>query len=345
MSEFQFDKGRRRVKECPCGKRNSDGKFVPYIGFMDKGYCHSCDRTFLPDIKHFKTETMPTFGKKEKEKDISFVQVELVERSMANYERNSFWNWLRELFGRDEAIALAERYKIGTSNHWEKCGASIFWYCDSNGSYRSGKIMLYGKDGHRVKEPFVHCNWIHTVSKMNDFHFSQCFFGEHLLSNQENSDKAVVIVESEKTAIIASVYFPNVIWLACGGSTGLTESKCSILKARNVVLHPDLGKFELWNKKAEDLRKICASVKVSDYLERQASDEDRQGGFDIADYLIRFPVSTFVEQKSASVETIQSQDCEIDSPQSIAMMGRYEFVEIILPFRFKGYEKYDGMKL
>ena len=39
LPELKFDKKRFRVKLCPCGKDNKDGKFVPYVGFENKGYC------------------------------------------------------------------------------------------------------------------------------------------------------------------------------------------------------------------------------------------------------------------------------------------------------------------
>ncbi|MBK9025621.1 MAG: hypothetical protein IPL69_17065 [Saprospiraceae bacterium] len=46
-------------------------------------------------------------------------------------------------------------------------------------------------------------------------------------------------MESEKTAIIASVYLPQFTWLASGGKAGLTKDKLEVLKGRNVNLYPD----------------------------------------------------------------------------------------------------------
>lgn len=288
MINLEFNRNRKHVLCCPCGKSNADGKFVPYRGFEDKGYCHSCGETFLPSSPHIQFEELPTYGSKHKE--ISTIKPELIELSMCNYDRNIFFRWLTTIVGSNTAVNLCNLYKIGTSNHWQKQGATIFWYCDSFGKCRSGKIMLYDDDGHRVKKPFEYCNWVHTVAKMDGFNFSQCFFGEHLLSKPENTDKTIVVVESEKSAIVASVYLPEFVWIACGGSTGLTVTKCQVLQGKHIILYPDLGKFDAWSEKAEYLRSICASVNVSDYLEQQVSDEDREEGFDIVDYLIQFPV-------------------------------------------------------
>ncbi len=70
-------------------------------------------------------------------------------------------------------------------------------------------------------------------------------FGEVLLSIYPN--KMVALVESEKTAIIASVYFPDFIWIATGGSDGCKWTQrgvCKVLEGRSVILYPDLGFFE-----------------------------------------------------------------------------------------------------
>ncbi|MBK7097579.1 MAG: hypothetical protein IPH58_03420 [Sphingobacteriales bacterium] len=54
MKEYQkleFDKKRFRIKHCPCGKSNKDGKFIPYKGLDNCGYCHSCGKTFYLNCK------------------------------------------------------------------------------------------------------------------------------------------------------------------------------------------------------------------------------------------------------------------------------------------------------
>ena len=64
--------------------------------------------------------------------------------------------------------------------------------------------MLYSpKTGKRSKEPYHAPNWVHKVLNLPEFSLQQCFFGEHLL---KGNTKPVAICESEKTAIIASVY-------------------------------------------------------------------------------------------------------------------------------------------
>lgn len=42
--------------------------------------------------------------------------------------------------------------------------------------------MLYNPTtGKRIKEPYNHVTWVHSVLHKEDYNLKQCFFGEHLL--------------------------------------------------------------------------------------------------------------------------------------------------------------------
>ncbi len=293
LPKLELDKKRFRVKSCPCGRSNKDGKFVPYTGYENKGYCHSCGETFLPElIKSEQWNTSPPKAYSNRrtiapnQKQVSFIPVEVFKDSLKNHETNHFVKYLIELFGIEVTNELISKYFIGTSNHWP--GATVFWQIDIIGKIRTGKIMLYNTDtGKRVKEPFNHIQWVHKLIDYPEFELKQCFFGSHLLHNKT---KPVAIVESEKTAIIASVYLPQFIWLSVGGVDGLNTEKCSVLKGRNVTLFPDLNRFENWSTKAKEL---LVNVSVSDLLERKATEAERKQGLDLADYLIKFDYKDF----------------------------------------------------
>lgn len=228
-------------------------------------------------------ETIYKPHRKKQDKPSSFIPADLLKQSLKGYENNNFTEYLASLFGKTVTSELISRYYIGTSKHWN--GATVFWQIDTNGKIRTGKIMLYSPaNGKRIKKPFSHITWVHSAMKLSDFNLKQCFFGEHLLKGNQ---KPVAIVESEKTAIIASVYLPDFIWLAAGSSSNLKEAKFKVLQGREVILYPDLNCFEKWQEKAEQLSHI-ATIAVSDILERSASDEEKTNGFDLADYLVNF---------------------------------------------------------
>jgi hypothetical protein len=150
--------------------------------------------------------------------------------------------------------------------------------------------MLYNSTtGKRVKEPYNHITWVHKLIQQSDFDLKQCFFGEHLLVDKT---KPVAIVESEKTALIASVYLPQFIWLAVGSLTNLNADKCQVLKGRIVTLFPDLNGFEKWSDKAAELSHM-AKFMISDLLELKATETEKKKGLDLADYLIRFVYNDF----------------------------------------------------
>ena len=212
---------------------------------------------------------------------VSFIPNDVFKGSLKGYETNHFVTFLIGLFGEDVTSGLISKYYIGTSKHWDN--ATVFWQIDRIGNLRTGKIMLYNPNtGKRVKEPFNHIQWVHTVLKQQDYNLKQCLFGEHLLKDK---NKPVAIVESEKTAIIASVYLHQFIWVAAGSLTNLNAERCNVLRGRKVVLFPDLKAFDKWSKKANELSNIT-NFKVSDLLERKAFEIDKQKGYDIADVLM-----------------------------------------------------------
>ncbi len=122
----------------------------------------------------------------------------------------------------------------------------------------------------------------------------------------------VAIVESEKSAIIASIIMPELIWLAAGGIQGLSIEKCKVLKGRNVILYPDFGAYEKWTEKAKILNSLSPTnsqeihflsphgestrrgievregfnVRYSTVLKNSSTPVAKANGLNIADYLI-----------------------------------------------------------
>lgn len=278
LLELKFDRKRSRVKHCPCGKSNRDGKFVPYAGHDDKGFCHSCEKKFLPDREQEIKRFVP-----KPEVPTSFIHIDTFKSSLSGYEKNTFVLFLHETFGPELTNLVVARYFIGST----KKGATIFWQIDTSGKIRSGKIIQYDTTGHRSKD--VSPIWVHTELRLSHYNLKQSLFGAHLL---KGNSKAVAIVESEKTACISSLYFPEFLWLACGGIDGLKTEKMTALKGHSVILFPDVQGFEQWTEKAKELSPIL-EIKVSDLLERKATKEERRGKLDLADYLLRYKIEDF----------------------------------------------------
>ena len=111
-----------------------------------------------------------------------------------------------------------------------------------------------------------------------------CFY--HLLSSDQQ--RPVALVESEKSALISSFYLPQYLWIASGGKNGaFNRDAMSVLRNRRVLLFPDLGATDYWNSKMEIIRSLGIEVSLFDFMERNATKEERDAGYDIADFLLR----------------------------------------------------------
>jgi hypothetical protein len=214
----------------------------------------------------------------------SYMDETLVEKSMNHYSGSKLFQFLSSQFGEAESLRLMELYRVGTANHWQ--GSTVFWQTDANGRVRTGKIMLYNPaTGRRIKKPHNHITWVHSIIHKEGFNLKQCYFGEHLLPT--DNTKPVAIVESEKSALIASSYLPQYLWIASGGKNGcFREENLSVLKGRNVVLFPDLGATDDWSARISTMERMGITVKIFDYLEKSATPEQQKDGFDIADFLL-----------------------------------------------------------
>lgn len=298
--------GNRSRNTCPnCGKRF---EFVRYVDTATNeeiaenvGRCnreincgyHYTPRQYYEDNKGFvdlpkRDQFNGTIKPVQPVKPVEYLPYDLLEKTMKGYENNKFFQFLISLFREDVAMQLADSYYLGSSVHWP--GANIFWQIDVYGNLRQAKIMLYEPyTGRRVKDGE---DKVFFAGKkiLNNYeaNLQQCFFGEVLLTM--NKKKRVAIVESEKTAMIASIYFPQCIWLATGGSHGCkwtTPEVCRVLERREVILFPDLGYFEKWQAKADQVRsQVTCKLVVSDLLEKNGTDQQRAGGWDLADYLL-----------------------------------------------------------
>jgi len=303
-------KGKDTRYLCPNCKQK-DRSFARYINRYTREYLHpnvgkcnhdnSCNYHYRPK-EYFKDNNIP-FDKKEyipqqkliknPQPETSYIDESIFKKTLQGYEKNNFVQWLIKIVGDEVITRTIELYNIGTSKHWY--GANIFWQVDINGKVHTGKIMQYNaQTGKRVKEPYNKLTWVHSLMRLPKFTLKQCFFGEHLM---KDNNKTVAVTESEKSAVISSIYFPEYTWIACGGLEGLNIDKCKVLRGKRVILFPDANCFEKWNKKAKQLRTFCKGVFVSDFIEKNATGKERQSGIDIADILVRFSPFEFINIK------------------------------------------------
>lgn len=233
-------------------------------------------KRFNIDLENNNFVFTPKIKEAEPVKQPNFIHPNEMLNSKAGIEETTLYQFLLTKFTIEQVDTVFNKYHIGQNLGW-----IIFWQIDVNTYIRSGKYIKYKLDGHRDKEQRT--TWHHSATKeykpvYPDFNLVQCFFGEHLIL--DDIRKPIAIVESEKTALIASILMPKYIWLACGSKNGLNDLKCAVLSNRNVTLFPDVGCYAEWLEQAKYFNFNCSNM-----IENIATENDK--GLDIADFLLR----------------------------------------------------------
>lgn len=252
----------------------------------------------------------------------SYHHPELIDKFFVkNPVSDHFSTFLKSFFNLKDYERVKKDYRItGTNLKWNH--STIFWQIDEDKNIRCAKLMLYDPDtGKRIKKPYNHINWLHSAMKLKDFHIDQCLFGLHL--SQEQPDKDVAIVESEKTAIIMSIVMPDFIWMATGGSGNLNLEKLKPIKQRNIILYPDKGEFENWQAVEQEAKKTKFKISTSDILEHT----DLPSGKDLADYFL-LTYDPIKETNCEQPEQVKSETNESDDIRKRIEANRNEIAEI-----------------
>jgi hypothetical protein len=299
--DLKFDKKRDYTMTTPCcGKSNRDGKFVNYKNLPKQyGYCHSFGKTSLPPTqymdekgntyswdeqqqkaiqdcntwsstcitkRHTLTGNGSNMGLKQQflsykppkiSKTIDFKVIQLSYKSDYN---NNFKAFLHQKYVDYDVCSALKMYYIGTS----KQNYTVFWYINRYGKPQKSKEVLYQSNGKRT-------NKFRVPYKNNEEHYF-CLFGEHLLAN---NTKPIILVESEKTAVICSMVFPKFTWLAYSGINGLTYDKLYALRNKEIVIIPDISRnaIEAIKKKKIDFQYLDIKAKIFDLTEGKTDEE------------------------------------------------------------------------
>ncbi|SIS84563.1 hypothetical protein SAMN05421789_108120 [Kaistella chaponensis] len=206
---YNLDPSSKKYK-CPnCGKfslvifiDSETGEIMEHYGRCDReskcGFFHHPSKDGFQNSKSSTVLDLSTY-----EFFASFHKNDLVEIAMKN--DNNFLKYLRFLVGINKAKEVQEKYKIGTLPEFNN--GTIFWQIDEQKKVKAGKVIQYFETGKRTKN----ITWMHQFLKKKnailDFNLSQCLFGLHLI--KEDKSSVIALVESEKTACIMSVIFPE----------------------------------------------------------------------------------------------------------------------------------------
>ena len=305
MNEDQFEPRQKRyqmAKECPCGKSNKDGKFSPFKGqeqgFAKYGKCHSCDQVFLPPNTHDQNQIGSTTQK--------YIDPDILTQSMSAYDKTNFYKYCVCIFPEQVVRQVFLSMFIGGAMD----GATVFWLVDSKGRVCQPKNIFYGTDGKRDKSkpPMVPAQY-----KGGEGYFP-CAFNAYNTSVQE--EDVIAVVESEKTAALCTLAFPNldITWISGGGATAMSGDKAHEIRERQVLILYDAD--EAGREGAAKLdhllkKKKCQVLQVDPF-------EDLTNGYDLADFIADYHNSEekmnwmrkFLQDKINSMSSSESLDYE-----------------------------------
>jgi hypothetical protein len=250
-----------------------------YLKNSNIHYLNNESKYFNIDNKPFFNEFSNCFYNAKKEPTYHSLEI-LDTLYNAENTNDNFTDYLKTIFTPDEVFKASTNYFLtGANYYWSN--ATLFWQIDHKEQIHACKIMLYNSyTGKRIKEPYNHINWLHNTLKEPEFNLKQCLFGLHLINTDYH--KEIAIVESEKTAIIMSIFLPQFIWIATGSKSNFKLELLQPLKKRKCIAFPDKGEFENWNTKASVLNKEGFKIAVSNLLEKTTY----KNGFDLADYYL-----------------------------------------------------------
>lgn len=315
--QLKFNPKRNLKLTTPCCNRNNlDGKFTNYLNLQDKyGYCHSCGKATLPLTKHkdengtdyywnenlqkFEHVAMPlqnscngiatkhnivarnTENVAIISKTIKYIPESTIWLYFHTIPENNLLQYLCKTYGKEKVEDAKETYIIGTN----KDGGTVFWNINSDLKVQKAKISYYNENGKRTNQ--------FKVPYKNEDGYYACLFGEHLINDGLKGLKTIILVESEKTAIVGYIHFPEYIWAAYCGINGLTENKLKPLIGHTVLIIPDMSvnAVNTIYEKIPLLLAIGINVKIWDMTEGKTDEELKNEGIynnDLEDMFRKF---------------------------------------------------------
>ena len=309
--ELEFDKKRYKDIITPCcNKNNKDSKFVSFKNHPKQyGYCHSCGVTTLPEInqetyyniqRNGNTMGDNTSQNCNTNKSVAkkYIDFKAIKLSIERNTDNKLLTYLYAKYPSEKVNDAINLYYIGSS----KKGACIFWYINREQKVQKSKHVWYKSNGKRTD--------YFKVPYKNDEGYKFCLFGEHLL---DQDDKPIILVESEKSAIICSIEFPEYKWLAYSGLNGLTNEKIKALSDRQVMIIPDISEnaVQVIENKDNTLREHNIDYKIVDLTEGKDDNQLKQEGLyneDVADILLRDQNSENQDKPKGEQEKLKDED-------------------------------------
>lgn len=244
-------------------------------------------RPTLPTAR--KPEAVESKQPQEPQLEPFYIPDEMLAQGEARVRETGFYKFLCRYWDKSEVEEVLKLYRVGASTKYNRKGALAvsFPMINRQGFCRDCKIMMIDPEtgSSHLKKPngedFKLVNWALTIKGLQDRRSPvYVYFGEHLL---RDAAKPVAVVESEKTAIICALIYPQFTWIATGSISNLNPEKFEPLKGYKVRIFPDRDGQSKWREKAQALANLGYSITIDQTINRlPGTPKD-----DLADLLIR----------------------------------------------------------
>lgn len=291
------------------------------------GHCHACGQDFWPDQQSRDHHQM---AQPKPQRDVAAAVA--VRDGVLDETDEHTSNLHRVLIniGGDAMAAHLRQWKIGTDCD----GRTLFHYITASQVHASTKGMLYDINGNRNKDSTPGHSARFGIKLRNEYldlrkdkGYRPGLFGAQWMqpgqvlidyrdiSNPKmckyDAGTPIILVESEKSAVLGSFILPQMIWLAAGGTQGLTKEKAETLSSRLVILLFDTD--DAGRKACASAAKVLrdAGAKAIDQIDGKAVQDvifgiDSADGYDVGDHVMQLLINQNIDSQNGRALPISS---------------------------------------
>lgn len=278
LYKYQFEKSPKKKGQCPsCRERDvwryyedeNGERLEPQYGKCERK--NSCKHFCSPYDNNLNMTPSNSIGIEPNKKVETIYPSEEQCEEYENSIKDATSNFHQYCISKGLNKEHLAKHGVGT----DLKGNTIFIFKDVSKKIVNAKTVRYSKDGKREKG-----FRIYSLKQPKDTSkkYKLCCFGEDLMD--KTNSRTVIVVESEKSKVIASFFYPEYDWIACGSANGLTEHKIKILKDKNVIWLCDADKAGRENSSLKNLDKYGVDFDVIDLF------PSKNDGYDIADIIL-----------------------------------------------------------
>lgn len=241
-------------------------------------------------------EARPVPKRQEPPKQVEYIPDSMVAAAHAHVAETSLYMFLCRYWPQSEVDRVMDLYRVGASKYVNPKGgrAVAYPHINNKGQCVDIKLMhLSPKTGKRKDaDPLytwtekdgttkqISITWVLSAMKKSHLRAPWCGFGSHLLSLRPGVP--IGIVESEKSALILTLAYPERLWIGTGGKPFFNEGMCAQFAGREIIVCPDRDGIGEWEVIAKSLP-MADVIKIDTTISRYPGESKD----DLADIVLR----------------------------------------------------------